>query len=132
LRVEPRTEFEKWGLRGRTPRAKGAVADRPYLADMNSLKREFRERGFYEPPTALMAAVLSVHVLLIVLGSLFFGLAHGWTSRTGGIFLSAAGLIGVATNAHTWSHYAGSRTKWVNELVTYFGSGVVVGISTTY
>jgi fatty acid desaturase len=48
------------------------------------------------------------------------------------MIISTAGSMGVLTNTHTSSHYATSKRRWINQLLTFLGYPAFIGVSACY
>ncbi|HKG20856.1 MAG TPA: acyl-CoA desaturase [Blastocatellia bacterium] len=97
-----------------------------------ALRREFAKRGWYERPTGRIALELAFNLFLALSGIIAFLAADDLLIRGAAMLVSTAGSMGVGTGAHTASHYAASRKRWVNELLTYFGHPFFLGLSATF
>ena len=97
-----------------------------------SLYKEFEERGWHRKAMARILLELLINILMSSAGIVAFLMWDNPLIRACGIIVSTAGSIGVGTNTHTSSHYATSNTRWVNELLTYFGYPFFLGLSATY
>ncbi len=75
---------------------------------------------------------LLINLAIALAGIWIFVVFDGLVVRIGAIFVSTVGSNGVSTNTHTSSHYATSRKRWVNELLTFFGYPIFVGMSACY
>jgi linoleoyl-CoA desaturase len=74
---------------------------------------------------------LLLHLAVAVAGAfVYFSFSHPLV-RAGAMLLVVAGSMGVGTNSHTSSHYATSRRRWLNELLTFFGYPFILGLSAT-
>jgi linoleoyl-CoA desaturase len=102
------------------------------MDNLASLREQLIAKGFYRQATMRILAELACHVLVTLVG---IGLLIGSDSLAChliGMLLATIGSFGVATNTHTSSHYATSRTPWVNECLTYFGYPFFWQLSATY
>lgn len=97
-----------------------------------ALRKEFARRGWYERPTSRIIFELALNLSLALSGITVFLIADDLLVRAGAMLVSTAGSMGVGTGAHTASHYAASRKRWVNELLTYFGHPLFLGLSVTF
>ena len=96
------------------------------------LRKEFARRGWYERPTGRIIFELALNLCLALAGIIVFLVADSLLVRAVAMLVSTAGSMGVGTGAHTASHYAASRKRWVNELLTYFGHPLFLGLSATF
>ena len=106
------------------------------LAD---LRREFARRGWSKRRAWPVTLAMVVHTILIVAGTVFGFWA--WQTMTGftafaatvaGILVAGVGSVGIATTAHTPSHFAASSNRRVNEVLTFLGYSFLSGFSATY
>ena len=99
------------------------------LAD---LRKEFQARGWDRKATGWVMCELLFN-LAIALGCIYIFVAYrNPLLRVCAMIVSTAASMGVATNTHTSSHYATSEKRWLNELLTFFGYPVFLGLSATY
>ncbi len=98
----------------------------------HALKNSLFEKGFYEPACKRVLFELSFHLLVSIGGLILFLLLENWYFKTIAILISTIGTLGVSTNTHTSSHYATSKNKTINEILTYFGFPLFLGMSATY
>ncbi len=110
--------------------ASGAVRD-PRLA-LAALRDEIARRGWDRECAAPVVLELVAHLTLSLVGVACFLVADTQLVRVLALLASTAGSLGVATNTHTASHYATSRRRALNELLTYFGYPFFLGLSATY
>jgi linoleoyl-CoA desaturase len=93
------------------------------------LRQEIVERGWHRKAPFRVMFELCLNLTLALAGICIFVAYQDMFIRACAMILSTAGSIGVATNTHTSSHYATSDRRWVNELLTYFGYPVFLGLS---
>jgi linoleoyl-CoA desaturase len=99
------------------------------LAD---LRKEFQIRGWDRKATGRVAGELLFN-LAIALGGIYIFVAYSNPLlRVCAMIVTTAASMGVATNTHTSSHYATSEKRWLNELLTFFGYPVFLGLSACY
>ena len=96
------------------------------------LRREIVERGWNRKATARVVGELLLNLAVAITGIYTFAISENFLVRVCAMILSTAGSIGVATNTHTSSHYATSDRRWINELLTYLGYPVFLGLSACY
>jgi linoleoyl-CoA desaturase len=109
-----------------------ALPDATLKSDVGALRAAFRERGFYERPTA--------SVLVVWLGNLVLGLGalaifvavDAWLIRIPAIVLSSMGMVALATIAHTASHNALSRQNGWNRAIFYLSYPFMLQMSARY
>jgi linoleoyl-CoA desaturase len=85
------------------------------------LRHEIGARGFGRRPTARIIGELCLHLGITACGIAFFLAGRGILLCTAGLLLCSAGSLGVATNCHSASHHATSRSRWLDRALTYFG-----------
>jgi linoleoyl-CoA desaturase len=100
--------------------------------ELAKLKATFRSHGWYERPTSRVVLELSYHLAVFLAGLALMVVASSLGVKGLGLLLVTGGLLGVATNTHTSAHYATSRKRWLNELLTYFGYPFFLQVSATY
>jgi linoleoyl-CoA desaturase len=110
---------------------KGAKVSRK-LEPLAELKEQIVAHGWNHKATGRVVSELLANLTNALAGIWAFVVFDGLLARTCAILVSTAGSMGVATNTHTSSHYATSRTRWVNELLTFFGYPLFVGMSACY
>ena len=99
---------------------------------LTALRKEFALRGWYKKATGRILLELSVGLTLALGGMVVFIVSDHLFVRACAILVSTVGSLVVATNTHTSSHYASSDKKWVNELLTFIGYPVFLGLSATF
>lgn len=93
----------------------------PGKADFFELREELGRRGYNrKTPWAILAEWLSF-VGMIIAGLSLMILGDAWWMKVVAMMLINFGSMGIATNAHTASHHAISRHKWINDFFLYFG-----------
>ncbi|MFY9823264.1 MAG: acyl-CoA desaturase [Thermoanaerobaculia bacterium] len=86
-----------------------------------------RERGWLEKAPGRLLTELGIHLALHLGGiALFLAVDNLWV-RVAALAISAYGGLGVATNTHTSSHNATSRSMKLNRALTYFGYTFLFG-----
>ncbi len=96
------------------------------------LRREMVRQGLTRKATARILFELAVHVSCVLVGGWMFLATPYLLLHIAGIFLSAWGCVGIASNSHTSSHYGTSSHRWVNEALTFFGYAFCLGLSARY
>jgi linoleoyl-CoA desaturase len=91
-----------------------------------------RERGWLEKAPGRVLTELGVHLALHLGGIALFLAADPWPVRAAALLLSTYGGLGLATNTHTSSHNAVSRSLALNRALTYFGYTFFFGTSASY
>lgn len=97
-----------------------------------TLRQEIAAQGWNCKTTGRIVGELLVHMFFALAGAAMFVFANSWWARACGLFVMAAGSIGVGTNTHTSSHYGTSDKRWVNEWLTYFGYSFFLGLSSCF
>ena len=97
-----------------------------------AFRKSLAEKGFYKPACKKILFELSLHLLVSIGGLILFVLLESWYFKIPAILLSTIGTLGVSTNTHTASHYATSKNRTVNKMLTYFGYPFFVGVSAVY
>jgi linoleoyl-CoA desaturase len=93
------------------------------------LRKEIARRGWSRKATARVLFELALNLSVALGGIWLFIVSDSFTVRACAMILSTAGSMGVATNTHTSSHYGTSGKRWVNELLTFLGYPVFLGLS---
>src|SRR5437879_5742426 len=94
-----------------------------------TLRREIIARGWNRKATFRVVFELTCSFCVAMFGIWMFFTYQNPAVRIGAMILSTAASMGVATNTHTSSHYATSTKRWVNELLTFLGYPVFLGLS---
>ncbi len=102
------------------------------LDKISSLRQTIKDLGWHRKATRKILFELMIHLTLALGGIGIFIISENLLVQVLGMLVSTVGSLGVSTNTHTSSHYATSEKKWVNELLTYFGYPVFLGLSATY
>jgi len=97
-----------------------------------ALRKSLSGKGFYKPACKKVLFELSLHLLISIGGLILFLLLENWYFKIPAILISTIGTLGVSTNTHTSSHYATSKNRTINEILTYFGFPFFLGMSATY
>jgi linoleoyl-CoA desaturase len=93
------------------------------------LRREIAARGWNRKATVRVTGELLLNLAAAAGGIWVFVHYCSLLVRVCAMIVSTAGSMGAATNTHTSSHYATSRRRWVNELLTYVGYPFLMGVS---
>jgi len=96
------------------------------------LARIVRERGWLEKATGRTLAELGVHLALHLGGIALFVAVDNLAVRIAALWISTYGGLGLASNTHTSSHNATSRSLRLNRALTYFGYPFLFGVSAHY
>ena len=102
------------------------------MDDITRLRQELKQRGWDRKATGRVLFELVLHVGVALSGITLFIISDSIFVGACAMVLSTAGSMGVGTNSHTSSHYGTSNKKWANELLTFFGFPVVLGLSASY
>ncbi len=102
------------------------------MDNISSLRMEIKQRGWYKKATGKILLELALQLTVALGGIAVFIISDSIFVCACAMLLSTAGSMGVGTNSHTSSHYGTSDKKWLNELLTYFGFPVFLGLSASY
>jgi len=105
-----------------------AAARSPYV----QLQYEIVRRGWNRKPAGRVIFELCIHIAATLGGIAIFLATHYLAVRIFGLWISTLGLMGVATNSHTSSHYATSDKRWVNEFLSFLGYPIFMSLSATF
>lgn len=104
----------------------------PANSDFAQLRNELMVVGFGErTPWAIFAEWLAF-VGLTLAGVAALALSDAWWIRACALLLIVMGSMGMTTNAHTASHHAISKRRWVNNFFLYFGYPFFSQVSASY
>ena len=101
-------------------------------SDVAALRSVFRERGFYERPTAPVLVVWLANLALGLGALAVFVTVPTWLVRVPAIVLSTMGMVALATIAHTASHNALSRQNAWNRIIFYLSYPFLLQMSARY
>lgn len=96
------------------------------------LARVVRERGWLEKAQGRVLSELGFHLGLHLTGMVLFLTVDNLPLRVAALLLSTYGGLGVATNTHTSSHNAATRSMALNRGLVYFGYTFLFGTSAHY
>ena len=99
---------------------------------VNEMRRDFARRGWDRKATGRIVFELLAHTAIALAGIAIFLTCHNLALQVLGLLISTFGCMGVGTNTHTSSHFATSDKRWVNEVLTYLGYPMFLGLSATY
>jgi linoleoyl-CoA desaturase len=99
---------------------------------IQNLRHEFELRGWTRKATVPVLVELFIHLTITACGVAVYFSSDRLLLRTCGMLLVTVGSMGVGTNTHTSSHFATSARRWVNELLTFIGYPLFLGLSATY
>jgi linoleoyl-CoA desaturase len=100
-------------------------------ATLAALRAEFRARGWHRPATGRMLLEGVAHLALLIGGAGLWFAASGLLAASG-VLLSAIGMCGAGTLAHTASHGAVGQGPRLNRFIGYVGHPLLLGMSATY
>jgi len=93
----------------------------PGKSDLLRLREELNQLGYNRPTPYAIIAEWLLFVSVFAAGLALVIVADGFWAKAAGMALITFGSMGIATNAHTASHHAISRRKWLNDFFLYFG-----------
>lgn len=96
------------------------------------LQREFVRRGFTQKATGRILIELAIHFLIALSGLAVVVFTSNLYAHAAGLLVSTFGLIGLATNTHTSTHFASSNRRWLNELLAFFGYPFCLALGATF
>ena len=102
------------------------------MNDITWLRQELKQRGWDRKATGRVLLELALHLGVALSGITLFIISDSIFVGACAMVVSTAGSMGVGTNAHTSSHYGTSNRKWVNEILSFFGFSVFLGLSASY
>lgn len=105
---------------------------RRHLESFRALRRELRRQGYFDKDPVGVLALLVMHCTLFLFGLTIFLIEDRLFMTVAATVVWGYGLTGIAANTHSSSHYATSKKRWVNRLLTYFGYPLVTGFSACY
>jgi linoleoyl-CoA desaturase len=111
--------------------APAAVA-KPYLTNLRALRSELRKRGHFRKDPAGVIGILAFHSVVFAFGLSVFLLHESLLVKSFATIVWGYGLTGIAANTHSSSHYATTKKRWLNRLLTYLGYPLVTGFSACY
>ncbi len=101
-------------------------------ASLSKLAQEIVAQGWNRKATWHVLGELLLN-LVAALGGIWVFLTYQHPLvRICAMIVSTAGSMGVLTNTHTSSHYATSNRRWINELLTFLGYPLFMGVSACY
>jgi|CXWL01.1.fsa_nt_gi fatty acid desaturase len=99
---------------------------------LSALYQDFVARGWNVKSTGRVVAEMVLHTAILATGlTLFFATSNLWI-QIFALWVATMGGLGVGTNAHTGSHFAASKKRWVNWALSYYGYPFISGMSATY
>lgn len=107
-------------------------APSPHGALLAGLTAEFRARGWQPKDTTAVVVELAAHLGIALGGAAIAYMSTSLPVIAAGLLVSTYGTLGVATNTHTSTHHATSRSRQANVLLSAFGYPLFVGLSMTY
>jgi len=102
------------------------------IHSLAALRKELAARGYHQKATGRILLELAIGFGLSLGGTVVFIWAAYLPMKVFAILIATIGSLIVATNTHTSSHYATSNIRWVNELLTFIGYPLFLGLSATF
>jgi fatty acid desaturase len=96
------------------------------------LRKKFQELGFFRPAAGTVITQFLAHITVCLLGLFLIVQASTVPMKLLGLIGSTAGMLGVATNAHTSSHNASTGNRWLNRILLLVGYPFFMQLSATY
>jgi fatty acid desaturase len=101
-------------------------------SNLKTLRNEMTHLGCNKKATGRILGELALHLMIAFGGIAVFVASDSLWVRACAMVVSTLGSMGAGTNTHTSSHHGTSTKKWLNDLLTYFGYPVFLGLSATY
>ena len=101
-------------------------------AAYRELGQLIRERGFMEKRQGLIMSQLAFCIALHIGAIALFIAVPNWFVRIAALWILTYSGLGIATNTHTSSHNASTRSSWFNKALTYFGYTFLFGTPANY
>lgn len=99
---------------------------------LSALYQDFVARGWNVKGTGRVATEMVLHTAILITGITLFALVDNVWARIFALWVTTLGGLGIGTNAHTGSHFAASRERWVNWAFAFYGYPFISGMSATY
>lgn len=96
------------------------------------MRLQFKELGLYAKPTYRIISELLAFLVLATVSYVLLFLSNNVLMKCVWMMLNCLSSFGVASNTHTSSHHATSRSRNVDNLLTFFGYPLFSNISATY
>jgi linoleoyl-CoA desaturase len=97
-----------------------------------ALAEQINAGGWYRPAAGRILSELLLHIALFAGGIAALLCFDNYFLKAVAGFLSGVGALGIATNTHTSSHFATTRSSRLNKFLTYFGYTFLFGTSANY
>ena len=104
----------------------------PGKSDLFRLREELNQLGYNRATPYAIVAEWLLFVSVFAAGLALVIVADALWAKVVGMALITFGSMGIATNAHTASHHAISRRKWLNDFFLYFGYPFVHQVSANF
>lgn len=104
----------------------------PTQGMLAALRAEIVARGLHRKPTTRILMELLLHAAVLTLGYAGVMALPGAGLKILAFFVLMLGWLGVSTNSHTSAHGATSDSRRLNAVLTWFGFGVIGGLSVGY
>ncbi len=101
-------------------------------SSLSALYQEFSARGWTKKCTGRIFGELAFHFVLMITSIAVFIAVDNLLVRLVALYFVALGSFGMATNAHSGSHFAASPRNKINWLLTFIGYPLNVMISGTF
>jgi fatty acid desaturase len=102
------------------------------IEGLAELQREFAQRGWTRKATVRIVVELAIHFLIMLGGLAIVVFLNNIFLRAAGLLVSTFGLIGMATNTHTSTHFASSDRRWLNQALAFFGYPFCLALGATF
>jgi fatty acid desaturase len=102
------------------------------MEGLAELQREFVQRGWNRKATGRIVVELVIHLIIALGGLAIVVFENNIFVRAGGLLVSTFGLMGLATNTHTSTHFAASERRWVNQILAFFGFPFCLALGATF
>lgn len=102
------------------------------MDELRMLRAEIHARGLDTPQPGRVLLELGWHLLVSAAGVWLIVAADHLLLRLAGVVVWALGNLGVQSNTHNSTHATTSERRWVNAALTWFGTTVLMGVSTTF
>jgi fatty acid desaturase len=99
---------------------------------LRAFRKQLAGEGFFERAPRRIIAELTIFVAATGVGVILLLSIDSLVVDTLAMWLITMAGMGMSTNAHTASHNAVSTSRWVNEVMTYFGYAFFLQVSVSY
>lgn len=108
------------------------MSARPGSAVLAEVREALVRQGLHRKATGRILSELGIHLALLAGGVILFFAVDSAPLKGVALLMAVAGSVGVGTNTHTSAHGATSERRWVNEVLSFFGYPLLLGLSITY